>query len=106
MYHLGPWGFAQVLNQYQYHVGVEQSYSDNVLTARSKKRTYNNIPPMEIIVIIIPKVSAVQCNIFRYNFFFPTVILTLYTGQGRQLTSCYKSQSQPFPNFLKHKKFK
>lgn len=37
MYHLGPWGFAQVLNQYQHHVGVEQSYSDNVLTARSKK---------------------------------------------------------------------
>lgn len=93
MYHLGPLGFAQVLNQYQYHVGVEQSYSDNVLTARSKKGTYNKIPPMKIIVIIIPKVSAVQCNILDITFFFPAVILMLHTGQGRQLTSCYKSQS-------------
>ena len=96
MYPLGPWGFAQVLNQYQYHVGVEQSYSDNVLTARNKKGTYNKIPPMEIIVIIIPEVSAVQFNILDIYIFFPAVILTLHTGQGRQLTSRYKSQSQPF----------
>ena len=95
MYPLGPWGFAQVLNQTlsntipggysqknwvgdvrpasqnpypiydqnlrlifsliptpppppprEYHVDVEQSYSDNVLTARNKKGTYNKIPPM------------------------------------------------------------
>ena len=70
-----------------------------VLTARNRKGNYNIIPPTEIIVIIIPKVSAVQCNILDTTFFFPTVILTLYTGQGRQLIPCYKSQSQPFPQF-------
>lgn len=48
---------------------VEQSYSDNVLAARNKKGTYNKIPSMEIIVIIIPKVSAVQCNILDITFF-------------------------------------
>ena len=69
-----------------------------VLTSRNQKGTYNKIPSMEIIVIIIPKVSAVQCNILDITF-FPAVILTLHIGQGRQLTSCYKSQSQPFPQF-------
>ena len=29
---------------------------------------YNIIPPMEIIVIIIPKVFAVQCNILYETF--------------------------------------
>jgi len=40
-----------------------------VLTAINKKGTYNIIPPMEIIVIIIPTVSAVQCNILDTTFF-------------------------------------
>ena len=104
MYHLGPWGFAQVLNQYQYHVGVEQSYSDNVLTARSKKRTYNNIPPMEIIVIIIPKVSAVQCNIFRYNFFFSYSHLNIIHRPGKTADLMLQIPESAFPQLSQAQK--
>ena len=77
-----------------------------VLTARNKKGTYNNIPPMEIIVIIIPKVSAVQCNNshFRYNFFLPCSHLNVAHRPGKTADLMLQIPESAFPQLSQAQK--
>lgn len=100
MYPLGPWGFAQVLNQTLSNTMWMWNKAILIMSwlLGTKKGPITKYLPCRSLWSLYLKFLQFSVTFWIW-LFFPAVILTLHIGQGRQLTSCYKSQSQPFPQF-------